>query len=100
MNWFERHFLAPKTQAMTYPWGSISYNPSHLPPTQPEIDDVLTHEQAHVGQIKRRGMLGTALDMLRESQTPYYNRPAEREAFDAEAARKRRQTDIRLGPEP
>lgn len=89
-------FLLNQAQAYVSPGKSIYLNPDQLAGMSPEdVADTLTHEQTHVKQMRERspGFFGPIREMYHEamgSKEPYYQRPDELAAFQAEKDRRAR----------
>lgn len=93
---FIEKWLNPQADAIQWPWGTIAINKPLVERDKQDLGDVLTHELTHVGQTKRGGW-GDFISRMREKDIPYYRRPSEMAAFEAEKKRKK-PTDIHLPP--
>lgn len=93
MNFLERYYFGPQTQAATYPWGTIALNRENIDKNKVNLDSLLVHELTHIGQGKKEGIWG-AYTKGGSKDMPDY----EQEAYDAENNRykKVRTTDINL----
>lgn len=87
------HMVSPaNAQAITSSiTNGISLNDSILKGYTPQdIADILEHENTHVEQARRNGILANNYQMIQDKDTPYYQRPNEVEAFRATGARQER----------
>ena len=86
-------------QAATGPRGGIKYNPQMVSPYQGENEDVLAHELTHVRQFQEMPWHEKYISLpLRMLQTPYLERPIEKEAYAVAAKRRAKRRDIPLPP--
>jgi hypothetical protein len=86
---FSKLLQSPQAQGYTSPWGGIYLNPQSMQGLSPQdVADTITHEQTHVGQIvsPTRELLNKFLP----PSEPYYRRPEELAAFQAEKERRAR----------
>lgn len=92
--------LFPKgAYAVTMPFsGRMMYDPETLPQEHQQMVDTLTHEGAHVRQMKGMTTAQKIQDILSSMMTPYAQRWQEKEAFAQEqrAHESRTRGDIRL----
>lgn len=95
MNWYEKNFAAPDSDAITWPWGTIALNKDVITKNKSDLGDVLVHELTHIGQNKV-GMLDYLKGLYRSNTGSYEADPREQEAFAAEANRRVRRGDISL----
>ena len=90
---FFSRLLQPKVMGYVSPGNNIYLNPAtNVGQTPQEIADTLTHEQEHIKQQKESGYGPTArvlMSMFGRSE-PYYQRPNELAAFQAEKLRRSR----------
>lgn len=91
-------FFSRGAVATTNPFtGNVSYNPDMMANmSDDEIDNTLAHELTHSRQIKRDGLVGTILNMMKPDVaappnsnllTKYHWQPRELEAFQTEKDR-------------
>lgn len=86
-----RVFSPAGALAITTPMSSISMNDSLLQGYNPQdIADILTHENTHIEQNKREGLLGGMYRNAQDINTPYFQRPNEVEAYRATSMRQER----------
>lgn len=78
-------WMNPDAYAVTGPFGTVRLNRALIDKDKQNIDDVLVHELAHVGQGKK--------GFLRQMYNPS---AVENEAINKEAMRNVRRTDIEL----
>lgn len=83
--------LLPNAQGYTSPGGTIYLNPTMMQgQSRQDVADTIVHEQQHVNQMKERGY-SPSRELLNEFMdlgTPYYQRPDELAAYQAEKDRR------------
>lgn len=95
MNWYEKYAVGPSGRAIAWPWGTIALDREGIEREKMDLDDLLVHELTHVGQVKKSGLAKHLKETIGASPE-YLARPYEQEAFEAEASRNVRRTDIPL----
>lgn len=90
MGLLAKMFTPSNALAATYPFRNISMNENMLKGHTPqEVADTLAHENTHVQQMRNDGVLGQIYRGYQESQTPYWEKPSEVEAFRSTANRQK-----------
>lgn len=102
-NWLEKLLVPPGEVASTSPFNTIRINTVRKPTSNDDdfrnmdfAREVMGHELTHVGQnVKEGGVMNRIFNAYRELSKPYFQRPAEQEAY-ASAQRFKPLGDIQL----